>query len=75
MVDLARKFESHTVCICRNAVQTDFSRIITFKSVDFQKKCFNFMNFKKYKTMFHGLGQDISCIKDLVVSDFVTLFK
>ena len=52
-MDIARKFESHTVYICRHAFRTDFSCKINFKSnfresVDFQKKTYE-------------LGQDISC--------------
>ena len=41
-MDIARKFESHTVSICRHAFRTDFSCKINSKSnfreiVDFQK--------------------------------------
>ena len=48
-MNIASKFESHTVCICRITFQTDLSRKITFKSnfgesVDFQKNA-NFMIF------------------------------
>ena len=42
---------------------------------EFSEKCHNFMIFKKMQKMFHGLRQDISCIKLLVVSDFEALFK
>ena len=31
--------------------------------------CLNFIIFKKCKKMFHGLGQDNSCIKFLEVSE------
>ena len=42
VIDIACKFESHTVCICRQSFRTDFSWKINFKSnfresVDFQK--------------------------------------
>ena len=41
-MDIARKLECHTVCICRHAFRTDFACKINFKanfrdSVDFQK--------------------------------------
>ena len=78
-MDIARKMESHTVCICRHAFRTDFACKINFKSnfresVDFQKNAFTSL-FSKMQKMFHGLGQDISCIKFLEVIDFEALFK
>ena len=78
-MDIARKLESHTVCICRQAFWTDFAFKINFKSnfresVDFQKNALTSL-FSKNANMFHGLGQDISCIKFLEVSDFEALFK
>ena len=74
-MDIALKFKSHSVCICPNAFLTEFFCKITFmsnfsESVDLQKISFNFTIFKKNQKNFHGLGQDIFCIKFLVVSDF-----
>ena len=71
-MDIASKFESHTVCICRHAFRTDFSCKINFKSnfhesVDFQKNALTLIFSKKCQKLFHGLGQDISCINFLEV--------
>ena len=78
-MDIAHKFESHTVCLCRHAFRTDFSCKINSKSkfresVDFQKKYHNFMIVKKCKKCSMDLGR-YKCIKFLVVSDFEALFK
>ena len=69
-MDIARKFEFYAVCICRYAFRTPrFSCKINIKS--------NYMDFQKNakKKMFHGLWQDISCIKFHEGSDFEALFN
>ena len=60
-MDIERKLESHTVCICRHAFWTDFACKINFKSnfrksVGFQKNCLNFIIFQKCKicSMYSG---------------------
>ena len=78
-MDIACKFESHTVCICQQAFRTDFSCKMNFKSnfhesVDFQKNALTSI-FSKNAKNDYGLGQDISCIKFLEVGDFGALFK
>ena len=79
-MEIAHKFESHTVCFCRHKFRTDFTCKINCKSnfrepVDFQKNVLTSLFLKKNAKMFHGLGQDIFCTKLLVVGDFETLFK
>ena len=60
-MDIARELESHTVCICRHAFQTDFACKINFKShfresVDFQNNAL-IHYLKKYKTCSMDLGR------------------
>ena len=68
-MDIVHNFESHTVCIFRQAFLTDFSCKINFKfnfheSVDFQKNAINII-FTKMQKMFHELVQEISFVKFL----------
>ena len=71
-MDIARKLKSNTVCIFRHEFWTDFSCKINSRSnfcesVDFQKNAIT----SRLLKVFHGFGQDFSCIKFLVVSVFV----
>ena len=61
-MDIARKFEANTVCICRHAFRTDFSCKINFKSnipesVDFQKNAYTSLFSKNGKKLSMDLGK------------------
>ena len=75
-MNIASKFESHTVYSCRNTFQTLPGRAHSVRiSVNLWafRKCPNFMISEKCTK--NVQWQDISCIVFLVYSDFEALFK
>ena len=78
-MDFTRKFGSHTICISDMHFGLTFhvrslSSQISVNLRNFRKMPY-LHGFQKMQKMFHGLGQDISCIKFLVVSDFEALLR
>ena len=76
-MDIPRKFESHTVRICRHAFWTDFSCKINFKSnfhesVDFKKDALTSILKKKKKVPWTRARHFLYQIQ---VSDFEAMFK
>ena len=77
-MNIARKFESHTVCICRHVFRTDFKCKINFKSnfhesVDFQRNALTSIFSKNAKNVTWIWARHF--LKYLEVSDFEALFK